>query len=418
MINVYKINDDKFKGVYLSLNFMMNSNKKIISENSVLSSILSKSTNKYKTQEEIEKYLASLYGANFNVNVEKYGDIENVEFKIQCINENIINEKEKIVNKCIQFLYDIVFDNNISNGILDDDLFNREKNFILEKISARKDEKLKYGVNRTEEIIAKDTGFGTFIFGDENEVKSLTKKDIIAAYNNLINNSCITFLASGNLMDYDNIEQDVKEIFNDKFNLGLDIDNLCYNNNNLVNKNEEIIEKCESTQSVITAGFIVENISEEDTYALNVYNAILGSTPSSKLFQIFREKESLAYTARSRYYRFKNIIIIYAGIQKDNYNKSKDVILNILKQIEDGNITEDEFSAAKQSLVADLKEWQDSKILMAKFLLTDFIVYKNPKRTIEEMQQKIMEVSIQDVINISKKVKLKLWYLLGGEISE
>ena len=53
--------------------------KKMISENSVLSSILSKSTNKYKTQEEIEKYLASLYGANFNVNVEKYGDIENVE---------------------------------------------------------------------------------------------------------------------------------------------------------------------------------------------------------------------------------------------------------------------------------------------------------------------------------------------------
>lgn len=418
MINIYKINDDKFKGVYLSLNFMINSSKKIISENSVLSSILSKSTNKYKTQEDIEKHLASLYGANFNVNVEKYGDIENVEFKIQCINENVIDEKDKIVSKCIEFLHDIVFDNEISNNILDDNLFNREKSFILEKISARKDEKLKYAVNRTEEMMSKSSGFGTFIFGDEEQVKALTKEDIIAAYNNLINNSCITFLVSGNLTNYDNIEEEIKQIFKDKFDLGINIDTLNYNQNNLINENEEILEKCESTQSVITAGFVIDDVSEEDTYAINVYNAILGSTPSSKLFQIFREKESLAYTARSRYYRFKDMLVIYAGIQKDNYEKAKEVIIRILKEIEDGNITEDEFSAAKQSLVADLKEWQDSKTLMAKFLLTDIVTYKTNKRTIEEMQQKIMDVSIEDVINIAKKVNLKMWYLLGGEISE
>ena len=53
----------------------MNSNEKEISENAVLASLLSKSCKKYKSQTEIEKYMYKLYGAAFEVNVEKYGDL-------------------------------------------------------------------------------------------------------------------------------------------------------------------------------------------------------------------------------------------------------------------------------------------------------------------------------------------------------
>ena len=82
MSNIYKINDEKFKGVYVSYNFLMQVNRKENSENSVLSSVLGKACEKYKSQKEIEKYLYSLYGADFNVNIEKIGDLYNIEFKI------------------------------------------------------------------------------------------------------------------------------------------------------------------------------------------------------------------------------------------------------------------------------------------------------------------------------------------------
>ena len=418
MINFYKIDDKKFKGVYISLNFMTKIEENSLSKNAVLSSMLSKSNKKYKTEEEIEKYLASLYGANFNVNIEKYGDIENIEFKMLSINESVIDIKDKVVLKCIEFLNDMVFNTNINETDFDEELFAREKEFIIEKINARKDEKLKYGVNRTEELMLDGKGFGKYVYGENSQVKNLTKKDLIEAYNKLINDSSITLILSGNLSNYDNIEEDVKNIFKDKYMLGKDIKDLKYDEVSLINDNKEIIEKCDSTQSVVGVGFKIENVTEADNAKINMYNAILGSTPSSKLFQIFREKESLAYTTRSRFYRFKDMIIIYAGIEGKNYDKSKEVILRIMKSIEDGDISDEEFTAAKQSLIADLDEWVDSKAMQAKFLLTDLVVFKKFDRSVEDIKNEINKVTKEDVIEVAKKVKLKLWYFLGGEANE
>ena len=416
-MKIYKIDDSKFRGIYLSLNFSMQSNKNVLSQNSVLSSMMFKKTKKYGAQKEVEKYMASLYGSNFNVNVEKYGDIQNVEFKIECVNPEILKIDDDIVKKCIEFLHNVTFDTNINEKDFDDSLFKREKEFILEKINARKDEKLKYGVNRTEEIISDGSSFGTFLYGDYDIVQKLEKKDMIKAYDRLMSQSVITFVISGNLKNYENIDDFILKIFKNK-DIGTEFKDLKYNQQNTINNLEEVSEKCESAQSVMTAGIKIKDVKKEDIYAINVYNAILGSTPSSKLFQIFREKESLAYTARSRYYSFKDIIIIYAGIENKNYQKGKEVITNILEDLKKGNITEEEFNAAKQSLIADLKEWKDSKIMMEKFLFSELVKYGEITKTVEEMEARISSVTMQDVIDISKKLELKVWYLLGGEKSE
>lgn len=412
-MNIYKINDSKFKGIYLSLNFLMQADKKVLSANSILTTMISKDTKEYGIQRDIQKYMASLYGANFSVNVEKYGDLENVEFRVECINPKLINEKDDIVKKCINFLESIVYNSKINEDEFNEELFVREKEFILEKIASRKDEKLKYGVNRTEEIMCNDTGFGTFLYGDEDTVNSLSKNDILKSYDNLINNSVITFIVSGNLEGYMDIDKDILSKFN-KCNSKLMYQDLKYNVEQKSAELKDIVEKCDSTQSVMTLGIKINDITPEDMYVLNVYNAILGSTPSSKLFQIFREKESLAYTARSRFYRYKDMIIIYAGIENSNYEKGKKVIMNIIDDIKNLVITQEEFEAAKQSLIADLKEWNDSKIMMAKALYSDLIVYFKPKNSIEDMQEKINKVTLDDIKQVSDKMELKLWYLLGG----
>lgn len=415
-MKIYKINDKKFKGIYLSMNFLMQSDKEVLSKNAVMASMLSKESKKFGKEKDIQMYLASLYGANFSVNLEKLGDVENLEFKIECVNQNCIENTNEIVLKSVDFLKEITLNAKINEKEFNDELFEREKLFILEKIASRKDEKLKYAVNRTEEIMNEDSGFGTFLYGNEEIVKKLSKKDIVEAYNSLINDSKVIFIVSGNLEGIPDIEKYISDTIN--INNHVIDGNLIVNVKNEVEYKNEIIEKCDSTQSVITAALKLEDITEDDEYVLNVYNAILGGTPSSKLFQIFREKESLAYTARSRYYRYKDLIIIYAGINKENYEKSKEVIRSILDSIEKGDISDEEFNAAKTSLIADIKEWEDSKIMLSKFLLSNLLIYKNKNRTLRLMQEKINNVTKEDVMEISKKVKFKMWYLLGGEINE
>ena len=415
-MNIYKVNNNKFKSIYISYNFTQEVNDtKIFSSYAVLASLMAKSSKSYPTQKDIEKYLNSLYGANFDVNIEKLGDLYNLEFRIEFVNKKFIPSKEELLEKILLFLKEMIY----NPAQWTQDVLKREKDFILQRINERKDEKLKYGIQRAEELLCKDEPFGTYLYGEEDFVKNLSLKDIKDAYSTLINDS-ITVIVSGNLDGYDSIDSEIEKIFKqyDK-NFNTNIENLKYNIKRQENyKYEEVKEIQDTTQSVLSLGLRIKECTPKDFYVLNVYNAILGTTPSSKLFQNVREKESLAYTVRSRYYRFKDIIVIYAGINKENYKKALDVIKIQLEDMKNGNITDIEFKSARDSLLADLIEWKDSKVAMAKMKLSNLIAFKDADISIDQMREEIKNVKIEDVINISKKIEVEKVFLLGGEIDE
>lgn len=414
MNNIYKINSEKFKSIYFSINFTMPVNKRQISENALLSAVLGKSNKKFKTQKEIQMYLYSLYGANFDIGIEKFGDLYNIEFRGECINKKYLPNNTDVVNEVLEFLYDAIYNPNVLNGAFDEEVVEREKDFILNKIREVKDDKLRYGIRKMEELMCKDEPFSTYVYGDEDDIYKITSSDLYKRYNEVISNSCITFIISGNLLGYEDIEEKVKNIFNNKLVSKLNYKELIYNQK--LNHNQEIVEESQqTTQSVLSYGLRINNPNSNDFYKLSVYNALLGGTPSSKLFQNFREKESLAYTVRSRYYRFKDIIIIYAGIQKENYEKAKLVLENEINKIKDGEISDEEFEASKKSIISDLKEWNDSKIALSKMFISNLFSLKNDSLTLEQMVDKFEKVTKQDIIDIASKITIEKIYFLGGE---
>ncbi len=414
MNNIYKINSEKFKSIYFSINFTMPVNKRQISENALLSAVLGKSNKKFKTQKEIQMYLYSLYGANFDIGIEKFGDLYNIEFRGECINKKYLPNNTDVVNEVLEFLYDAIYNPNVLNGAFDEEVVEREKDFILNKIREVKDDKLRYGIRKMEELMCKDEPFSTYVYGDEDDIYKITSSDLYKRYNEVISNSCITFIISGNLLGYEDIEEKVNNIFNNKLVSKLNYKELIYNQK--LNHNQEVVEESQqTTQSVLSYGLRINNPNSNDFYKLSVYNALLGGTPSSKLFQNFREKESLAYTVRSRYYRFKDIIIIYAGIQKENYEKAKLVLENEINKIKDGEISDEEFEASKKSIISDLKEWNDSKIALSKMFISNLFSLKNDSLTLEQMVDKFEKVTKQDIIDMASKITIEKIYFLGGE---
>lgn len=416
MSNIYKINNEKFKSIYFSVNFTMPVNQKQISENSLLSAILGKSCDKYKTQKEMQKYLYSLYGANFDVGIERFGDLYNIEFRCECINKEFLPGKEDVVNEVLEFLYNIIYKPDIKNNTFNKEIIQREKEFVLNKIREVKDDKLRYGVRKMEELMCKNEPFSIYVYGDEEDILKITEEDLYKRYKEVINNSAITVIVSGNLSGYDDIETRINNIFGNKLTSNLDYKELICDKKEKHQK-EEIIESQETTQSVLTYGLRIKNINSNDFYKLSVYNALLGGTPSSKLFQNFREKESLAYTVRSRYYRFKDIIIIYAGIQKENYEKAKKVLENEINLIKEGKVTDEEFNASKQSIISNLKEWNDSKIALSKMFISNMFATKSNTLELEDMINNMNKVTKQDVIDIANNIAIEKIFFLGGDIN-
>lgn len=419
MGKILKYNDNRFKSLYVSLNFTLKISKEEIARYAISCFALSKGCNKYKTSKSIEKYLASLYGASFDVNIEKIGDLFNFEFKIQCVNKKYLPNEEDVVIKSIEFLNEILFNPNIINNKFESNIFEREKKTVISEIEKRKDEKIKYAVSRAEELMSKGTTAGSFVYGDLESAKSTTNEMAVNAYSNIICRSLKTIILSGNLDGYDNIDEDINKIFGEKLESKIGEQDVL-NSINLENEYKEEIDEVKENMDTVQAAicFGMKNFKEKDDdfFVANMYNAILGTTPSSKLFQNVREKASLAYTARSRYYRFKKLFVIYAGIEKKNYEKAKEIIFKQIDDMKDGNITLEEFNTAKSSILSDIKEYRDSKIAMAKFLYMNYINGKD--LTLEDMEKSFNNIKLEDVITYAKNVEVKVIYFLGGDINE
>ncbi len=69
-------------------------------------------------------------------------------------------------------------------------------------------------------------------------------------------------------------------------------------------------------------------IVDEDNYAIDVANSILGGGLSSRLFQHIREEHGLAYSVYSYHvaYQDSGLLTIYAGLSKDNLKAGLELI--------------------------------------------------------------------------------------------
>lgn len=218
-------------------------------------------------------------------------------------------------------------------------------------------------------------------------------------------------------MLHGNITKEDEEIINEK----LQFETTDIYDNLDVNIKDNVIyekEKADANQAVLCIGLRAENFKPEDTFKYMIYNSILGGTPSSKLFQNVREKASLAYTASSRFYRYKGTIIINTGIYEENFEKAKNIILEQIEDIKNGKVSKEEFIAGKESSIANLKEWKDSKTLLTRLYLSNKLFFKNDEFLVGEMIENLKKVELEDVILAAAKIKLQVIYFLGGNENE
>ena len=150
--------------------------------------------------------------------------------------------------------------------------------------------------------------------------------------------------------------------------------------------------------------------SEEEKYAVSIYNIILGGSANSKLFQNVREKASLAYTAGSNYLRQKNNILIRCGIEIQNYQKAVEIIKQQLKDMEEEKFNEDDINNAKNiiiSTVDGIEDSQDSEIsyYFSQELTSNFV-------SIKDYIKNINKVTKENVVTIAKKIKINTIYFL------
>ena len=418
-VTLHLIINENFKTDFSVVFISIPLEKENITKNALIPAIIKNGSKKYNNYQLINEELEMLYGASFDCGLDKTGDNLVLKFYIESINDNFLPEKNENLEKVLNLLLEIVFNPLVENESFKNQYVELEKRNLELLINSVRDDKDIYSYEKCINIMYKNSGYGLSKYGNIEDLKNINSEKLYERYKEIISNGKIDIIVSGEYKK-EKIEQQVKE---NEFikNLNPRQDNLNINNfkteiKEKVKQPQIVKEEMDVSQGNLVIGLdILPNNLGDFRFIAIMYNAIFGNGVNSKLFQIVREKESLAYTAKSEYVVQKNNIFIRCGIECEKYDKTVELIKELLEQMKKGEFTEEDILKTKEYITSgidSINEEQDTQILY----LFGQELSKLPLKT-EEYKEKIKAVTKEEIVEFANNIELNTIYFLknGGE---
>ncbi len=152
-----------------------------------------------------------------------------------------------------------------------------------------------------------------------------------------------------------------------------------------------------------------EEASKENILSILVLNEIIGGSGGSLLFSKVREKEGLCYSIGSTVNKHKMLMVIEAGIDKNDRSKVTGIIKKSIEEIKSG-ITEEEVLKAKENISKNYDSVFDTpaSIINYGFTMRLLGITDTPKEFAEE----IKAVTVKEVKEMAEKLKCETEYFL------
>lgn len=411
-LNLHYIRMTKLKTTSVSVYIHRPLNNVESSYNALLPMVLKSASRVYPSREAIAEKLDNLYGATMGATVLKKGEDQAIYFDAETISDKYAPDGEKLLPELIRVLMSVIFDPKVTDNGFDEEITEQEKKNAIDKIDAFINDKRKYALVRCQNETARDTAYAVMWLGEKKAISNITAKALYEYYKSIINSSVTDIYICG--------EADILEIENvmKEYVSGIDFKKASLPGTKLlkrdIGKINNVTEHMPVAQGKLSIGYIT-NISpqDNDSYALSVFNSVFGGGAHSKLFNNVREKLSLAYYASSQLVRMKGMLIVNAGIEFENFEKARDEVFAQLEEVKNGNISEQEFTSSIKALVNACNSYYDDQRALASFTLNERMFGTN--RTLEEYIENIKKVTVDDVVEVAKKIQLDTVYFLAGE---
>lgn len=388
-IEVYNIKSERFKTNTINIFFQDNLKEASVALNALFPSVLRRGCKGLPTLKDINLYLEELYGAVFDCGIVKKGEKQIIHFYFEYISDKYTFDDNKNFEKAMDFLLNIIYEPALQEGSFNKEYVEQEKTNLKMLIESRANDKVQYALDRCYELMCKDEPFGLYEGGTVTQVDNTTPDELYKHYKEKVENLPMQIFITGILGDSD-IEKLKNRLKCVKRGATKGLIS------SIVKKGVDEVRYYEDAMDVnqgkLSMGFRTNITSKDDDYyALLVYNGILGGGMHSKLFQNVREKAGLAYYVFAGLEKFKGLMIIGSGIDIKERERAKDLILEQLSEIREGNITDYEFESTIKSLETGIHSIKDSQMQVVDFYLSQLI--SETHDTLEGILRKIQRVT-------------------------
>ena len=410
-IKLHCIKTKKFKTNLISVFLTVPLNRENVTSNALIPAVLRRGTKNLVSQDEISKKLEEMYGGTFDCGIEKTGDNQILKFYLEMVNDEYLPKAEGTLKEGIDLLLDIVFNPQVENNEFKKEYVKTEKENLKKIIEAKIDNKDRYAYERCIEEMYKNKTYGLYKFGFIEDLDKIESNSLYKDYQTLIKTAKIDIFISGDIQE-DKIVETIKKNENiNKLEKRADIHIINSKDNSKAQATPNIIEeKMDVTQGKLVIGTDVDFDEENSEYKISLYNVILGEGATSKLFQNVRERESLAYTARSNYVRQKRNIYIRCGIEIQNYEKAISVIKEQLEDMKNGKFSDEDLENAKKYVVSGLRTTREEQDSEASYYFGQELSEKFT--TFKEYEEQINKVTKEDIIKVANAITINTIYFL------
>jgi predicted Zn-dependent peptidase len=141
--------------------------------------------------------------------------------------------------------------------------------------------------------------------------------------------------------------------------------------------------------------------------------AVIGGTPSSKLFLNVREKLSLCYYCAANFNEYKGCLAVDSGVEGENAAKAEAEIIRQIDLTKKGEITDAEIDNAKRQIINSARTINDSPNGMIAWYFARNFAGKTESP--EERIAATEKITKDELVEAAKTLELDSVYLLTKE---
>lgn len=417
-VNLYVQPSGKFKTTVVYVYFHMPLAEDTVTRNALLPMVLSRGSRDYPTTAQLSRHLDELYGASFGADVARRGEVHSVVFRIEVANEQHIPGENGLLAKGLDTLASVVTRPLADNGEFKAEYVQQESANLKQIIEGMINDKRRYSLVRCTEAMCKGEPFALYRLGRVEDLQTITPRSLLDHHQRMVSTAPVDILVIGDV-NVDAVCDMVQRSFvlppagpqgrvmpttKVKESPGRPV--------------QDVVDRLDVNQGVLVIGFRTgTTIRDEDYFPMLVANGVLGGFPHSKLFQQVREKNSLAYYAYSAVETLKGLGFMYAGIEFEHMAKCKEIMIEQVKALQDGQISDEELQTTVSALVNDILSAADSPGAMADLAVDR--VFSGRDISIEDRVAAYKSVTKEQVAAVAQKFALDTVYFLnkkeGGE---
>ena len=400
--NLHMIKTDKFKTITARVVFHSPIIKEEITKRLALSEILLQSSYNYPSRRDLTIKAEELYSADVYGNTQRIGNYINTSFTISVLNDKYTEENN--MEKAIEFISDIILNPNVNNKSFNNEKLDIVKNNLKVSIDSIKEDPTEYSLIRMGESYDKTSPISYRMIGySEDREKSLNDMITMAL------DSIIIFVI-GNF-DMKDMLQIIKKYFKfrtiKKKKASYELKPKKCRSRRLLAK-----ETINNSQSKLAIACPINKLtSYEKQYVLPLANIIYGGGVDSRLFKQVREENSLCYSIHSSTRVLDSLLVVHAGIDKDNYKTTLKLVTKILEELKRGKITEKDIETAKELYKTSIDSIEDYEFqVLNEYFKEEVLSLDNYK----DRYKNINKVKKSEIIKVFRKINMDTVFLLEG----